>query len=144
MNSVVPMKKRKIIVTEDRYFWVKDMQTELTMDDIDHLFRTYQSTIEERDELLLKLSTVLIEFNFFKENDKKTRFFTGFTNWKLLSRFFDLVKEFIPTHASCKLSKFQMLVLTLMKLRLNSTFTDLGYRFLVDATTASRIFHRCI
>lgn len=114
------------------------------MDEIDHLFEYYQRVVEERDELLLKLSTVLIDFNYFKDNDKTTRFFTGFTNWKLFSRFFDLVKNFIPTHFNCKLSQFQMLVLTLMKLRLNSTFTDLGYRFQIDGTTASRTFHRCI
>lgn len=120
------------------------MQTELSMDDIDRLFRYYQETVEERDALLLKLSTVLIDLNFFKENDKKTRFFTGFTNWRLFSRFFDLVKDFLPSHFNCKLSKFQMLVLTLMKLRLNSTFTDLGYRFQISGNTASTTFHRCI
>lgn len=114
------------------------------MNDIDHLFRCYQETVEERDNLLLKLSSVLMGFNYFKGNDKKTRFFTGFTNWKLFIGFFDLVKEFLPTHFNCKLSKFQMLVLTLMKLRLNSTFTDLGYRFQVNGDTASRTFHRCI
>lgn len=114
------------------------------MNDIDLLFQYYQTTVDERDELLLKLSTVLIDFNYFKDSDKKTRFFTGFPNWKLFSRFFDLVKNFIPTHFNCKLSKFQMIVLTLMKLRLNATFTDLGYRFQIDGNTASRTFHRCI
>lgn len=114
------------------------------MNDIDLLFEYYQRTVDERDELLLKLSTALIDLKYFKDNDKKTRFFTGLTNWKLFNRFFDLVKDFLPDHFNCKLSKFQMLVLTLMKLRLNSTFTDLGYRFQVDGNTASRTFHRCI
>lgn len=114
------------------------------MNDIDLLFQYYQETVDERDELLLKLSTLVIDFNYFKDNDKKTRFFTGFPNWKLLSRFFDLLKNFIPTHFNCKLSKFQMIILTLMKLRLNSTFTDLGYRFQIDGNTASRTFHRII
>lgn len=122
----------------------KEIQTDFTMNDIDLLFEHYQRTVDERDELLLKLSSVVIDFNYFKDNDKRTLFFTGFPNWNLLSKFFDLIKNFIPTHFNCKLSQFQMLVLTLMKLRLNPTFTDLGYRFQIDGTTAARTFHRCI
>ncbi len=144
LNSPIPIKKRKIVVTEEIFFLPKEVQTEFTMDDIDSLFEHYQRTVHERDELLVKLSTVLIDFNYFKDNDMKTRFFTGFPNWKLLNRFFDLVKNFIPSHFNCKLSKFQMIVLTLMKLRLNANFTDLGYRFQIVANTASRTFHRCI
>lgn len=144
LNSLIPSKKRKIIVTEERYFLPKEIQTEVTMNDIDILFEYYQTTVDERDELLLKLSTVLINFKYFENNDKKTRFFTGFPNWKLLCRFFDLVKNFIPTHFNCKLSQFQMIVLTLMKLRLNANFTDLGYRFQIAGNTASKTFHRCV
>lgn len=98
--------------------------------------------MEQRDALLLKISSLVIDFEFFKENDKKTRFYTGLTTWTLLNNLFETVKEFLPIHFNCKLTKFQMFVLTLMKLRLNLTFTDLGYRFQVDEKTASRYFHR--
>lgn len=37
-----------------------------------------------------------------------------------------------------------MFVLTLIKLRLNLTFSDLGYRFQIDEKTASKYFHRGI
>lgn len=145
MSSLFPMKKRKLTeIIEERMFLPKEIQSELTMSDIDLLFEYYQTTVDERDELLVRLSAVLIDFNYFKDNDKKTLFFTGFPNWKLLSKFFDIVKIFIPSHFNCKLSQFQMVVLTLMKLRLNATFTDLGYRFQIDGTTASKTFHRCI
>lgn len=144
LSSLIPLKKRKIVVTEEIFRLPKEIQTELTMEDIDSIFKYYQEAVNERDELLLKLSTLRIDFNYFKDSDKKTRFFTGFPNWKLLNRFFDLVKNFIPTHFNCKLSKFQMIVLTLMKLRLNANFTDLGYRFQIVGNTASRTFHRCI
>lgn len=77
-------------------------------------------------------------------NDKKTLFYTGLTTWQLLKNFFEMVEMFLPTHFNCKLSKFQMVALTLMKLRLNLSFTDLGYRFQVEVGTASRYFHRCI
>lgn len=127
-----------------KVFLPMGMQTEMTNKDIDLLFEYYQKTVDERDELLAKLSNSVIDFNFFKDNDKKTRFYTGLPNWIFLLRFFNLVKDFIPSHHKSKLSPFQILVLTLMKLRLNFTFTDLGYRFQVDGTTASRNFHRCL
>lgn len=75
---------------------------------------------------------------------KKTLFYTGLTTWTLFKNFYELVQIYLPIHFNCKLSSFQMLALTLMKLRLNLKFTDLGYRFQVDETTASRYFHRCI
>lgn len=143
-NNVAPAKKRKIEIIEQKFFFPMEIQTELTIQDIDQLFQYYQEAIEERNRLLLQISTLLIDFEFFNGNDNKTRFYTGLTTWKLLDRLFKLVEEFLPEHGNSKLSPFQMLVLTLMKLRLNLTFTDLGYRFQIDVATASRYFHRCV
>lgn len=137
------LKKRKLNI-EKRFFFPKAVQTELTSEDIDLLFLYYKNAVEERNELLIKISTLTIDVKFFENNDKKTRFYTGLTTWKLLNAFFKLVEPFLPEHGNAKLSPFQMLVLTLMKLRLNLTFTDLGYRFQIEANTASRYFHRCI
>lgn len=64
--------------------------------------------------------------------------------WTLLNNFYELIKEYLPTHHNCKLSRFQMTALILMKLRLNLSFTDIGYRFQVDVSTASRYFQRGI
>lgn len=99
---------------------------------------------KRENESLAKLATLVIDFNFFKGNNKKSKFFTGLPTWSILNNFFEMVKEFLPNHFNSKLSRFQMLVLTLMKLRLNSSFTDLGYRFGIDETTAARYFYRCI
>lgn len=142
--EVIPVKKRKIEIIEQRFFFPKDIQTELSIQDIDMLFKYYQESLEERNTLLMKISTLIIDVEFFKGNDKKTRFYTGLPTWSLLKNFCDLIEEFLPTHFNCKLSRFRMVVLTLMKLRLNLTFTDIGYRFQIDETTASRYFHRCI
>lgn len=108
------------------------------------LFKYYQEAVEERDALLLKISTLIIDVDFLKGNDKKARFYTGLSTWSLLNNFFKMVGGFLPNHFRCKLSQFQMLILTLMKLRLNLSFTDLGYRFQIDETTASRYFYRCL
>lgn len=139
-----PLKKRKIEIISQKFFLHKEIQTDLTSGDIDALLAYYKTAVEERKELLFKISTLVIDADFFKDNNKKTRFYTGFTTWSLLKNFYELVKDYIPNHFNSKLSPFQILVMTLMKLRLNFNFTDLGYRFQVDRTTISNNFHRCI
>ena len=42
------------------------------------------------------------------------------------------------------LTKFQQLLLTLKRLRLNLLVQDLAYRFSIHASTVSRTFHACI
>lgn len=141
---IPPLKKRKIEIIREQFFLHKEIQTDLTGDDINALFLYFKNAVEERKELLFKISTLVIDVDFFKGNDKKTRFYTGLTTWSLLNNFYELVKEYIPNHFNSKLSQFQILAMTLMKLRLNFNFTDLGYRFQVDRTTISNNFHRCI
>ncbi|KAG4070979.1 hypothetical protein HA402_001416 [Bradysia odoriphaga] len=144
LNTMLEPVKKKIRITKIQNFVPKGIQTDFTGSDIDLLFKNFQESVEERNELFLKMATMVIDFEYFKENNKKTLFYTGFPTWSLLSKFFEMIKEFLPHHFNCKLSRFQMVALTLMKLRLNLSFTDLGYRFRVDETTASRYFYRCI
>ncbi len=141
---LVPLKKRKFEIIEQIIFFDRGIQTDMTSDDIEHLFRRYQEAVEDRDKLLLQLANLVIDVKFFKNNDKRTIFFTGLPSWDVLNHFFKLVEPFLPEHGNCKLSPFQMLVLMMMKFRLNSSFTDLGYRFQVDGNTTSRYFHRCV
>lgn len=139
-----PLKKRKIEIITEQFFLHKEVQTDLTCDDITALFFYFKNAVEERKEMLFKISTLVIDIDFFKGNDQKTRFYTGLTTLSLLNNFYELVKDYIPSHFNSKLSRFQILVMTLMKLRLNFNFTDLGYRFQVDRTTVSKNFERCI
>lgn len=140
----LPLKRKRIHIIEEKMFLPRSVQTELTSEEIDLLFQHYQEAVQERNQLLLKISTLVIDVKFFENDDTKTRFYTGLTTWKLLDSVFKLVEIYLPEHGNAKLSPFQMFVLTLMKLRLNLTFTDLGYRFQVDDVTVSRYFHKCI
>lgn len=139
-----PLKKRKIEIITQKFFLHKEIQTDLTAGDINALFLYFKNAVEERKEMLYKISTLVIDVDFLKGNNKKTRFYTGLNTYSLLNNFFELVKDYIPSHFNSKLSPFQILVMTLMKLRLNFNFTDLGYRFQVDRTTISKNFDRCI
>lgn len=144
IDSVLPLKKKRIHIIEQIFFMPKEIQTDLSLNDIDLLFKYYQEAVDERNQLLTRISTMIIEVDYFKGNDKKSRFYTGLTTWSLLESFVELVKDFLPSHFNCKLNRFQMVVLTLIKLRLNLTFTDIGYRFQIDETTAARYFYRCL
>jgi hypothetical protein len=57
---------------------------------------------------------------------------------------FNIVSSAIPHHSAMKLTSFEWFILTMMRLRLDLPYFDLGYRFGVSDTTASRIFSKWI
>lgn len=142
--SLLPEMKRKIKIIEQKFYFPMEVQTELTVADINNLFKHYQELVEDRNQLLLQISNLTLDYEYFRGNDKKTLFYTGLPTWKLLNHLFKWVEMFLPEHGNCKLSPFQMFILTLMKLRLNLLFTDLAYRFQIQVSTASNYFHRCL
>ena len=74
----------------------------------------------------------------FKEDDK-VKHYTGLCYKTLMALFIYLEPNI--THTSRRyLTKFQKLVLVLMKLRLNLGIQDLGYRFKVSPSCVSKIF----
>lgn len=74
----------------------------------------------------------------FKEDDK-VKHYTGLCYKTLLTLFTYLEPNITHTSRS-SLTKFQKLVLLLMKLRLNLGIRDLGYRFNVSPSCVSKIF----
>lgn len=78
--------------------------------------------------------------------DKRTRFYTRLPNYGVFRIVFNTLEQYLPfeKHQNSKLSNVQVLTLTLMKLRLGCTFTDLAYRFDIDIATASKLFYRCL
>ena len=72
-------------------------------------------------------------------NDEKVKFYTGIPNSKVLVAIFNFVKDHIKCSRSI-LSKFEKFSLTLMRMRLNLTLTDLAYRYCVSKSTTSTVF----
>lgn len=91
-----------------------------------------------------KLDLLTINENFYSSNDRNTLFYTGLPSYRYMDKVFKLVESHISHSQNCSLTKFQQFALTLMKLRHNFPFEDLGHRFSISRTTASRCFYSCI
>ena len=80
----------------------------------------------------------------FKGNDGKLCFFTGLPSWDILQKLFKYVHPCLSSTSRSLLTPFQQLLLTLMRLRLNLSCADLGFRFNIHMSTVSRIFTQVI
>jgi len=78
-----------------------------------------------------------------RSNEKVLRFYTGFSSFMVLMALFNLVSAAIPEGGAAKLTQFDYFI-SLMKLRLNASNYDLGFRFGVSESTVSRVFTKWI
>ena len=74
----------------------------------------------------------------FENNDDKVKYFTGLPSYSILLSLFAYLELYIP--AKPLLNKFQLLMLTLIHLRLNLPLQLLSYQFNVSVSTVSRYF----
>ncbi|XP_060785582.1 uncharacterized protein LOC132891725 isoform X2 [Neoarius graeffei] len=80
----------------------------------------------------------------FKNDPEKVQFYTGLPNYFVFETVMWLLVPHMKGDNSAKLSKFQQLLLTLMRLRLDLRNQDLAYRFGVKVSTVTRTVHRII
>ena len=122
--------------------------------DIEKMKEDFEKLKKDHHELLLKTAgetelaiqvqtkREVFGVDEFSGNDEKVRFFTGLTNWEILSKLFEFVRPYLVGHQS--LTPFQQLMITLMRLRLASSGVELGYHFNIHPSTVSRIFSHVI
>ena len=79
-----------------------------------------------------------------KNNEKTLRFYTGLSSFTVLMALFGLVSVSVPEPRAAKLSHFDCFILTLMKLRLNASNYDLGFRYGVSESTICRALTKWI
>lgn len=75
-------------------------------------------------------------------DDKKCRYFTGLTCGSLLKNLFEQLYDIIPNFDA--ISKEQILILTLRKIRLNEPFATLSYLYNLHPTTISNYFYETV
>ena len=103
-----------------------------------------RNSTTELNELKKQLLNIEISRQAFSGNDDKTKFYTGIPNFVLLTHVFNLVAPHVKHTSTNVLSQFQEFLITLMKLKLNSPFQDLAFRFSIFASTVSRVFDKWI
>ena len=78
----------------------------------------------------------------FEGNDDKTKYYTGLPTFALLWTLFTYLEPHLPVKKT--MDKFQLLIMTLMRLRLNLPLQLLSYEFGVHQSTISRLFAETI
>ncbi|XP_055623695.1 uncharacterized protein LOC129767100 [Toxorhynchites rutilus septentrionalis] len=83
-------------------------------------------------------------FEDFSQNDDKCKYFTGL-NYNVFKFLFGFLEPYFPQPTgSCKITKFQIFIFTLAKLRLDLDLTLIAYMSGVHVSTVSRYFRKCI
>ena len=114
-------------------------QTELVGNTIAAIQEELQRLLAENIKLKEKVASTTINEEFFKDNET-VKEYTGLPNISTLTVLYNCVKEFIPHTGSSALTKFQQLILVLMRLRLNSSHFELAKKFGINRSTSSKIF----
>ncbi|XP_056152611.1 uncharacterized protein LOC130127078 isoform X2 [Lampris incognitus] len=106
------------------------------MDEINQL-------LEENRVLNEELLQMKMDEHFFKGDDAKVRYYTGLPSFAVMM---GLLMQLLPClpQTGQKLSPFQMLLLTLMRLRLNISIQHIVYFFSIDQKTVSTVFRDTI
>ena len=117
-------------------------QTDLTVVDLADLEHDYHQRVTELSEV--RDAKGYPDQDDLKNDEKLLRFYTGLSSFTVLMAVFNFVSAAIPEVPATKLANFQSSFLTLMKMRLNVSNYDLGFRFGVSASTVSRVFSKWI
>ena len=95
---------------------------------------------EEFEYLFVSVPEKPFDENWFMGDNDKVSFYTGLPGFDVLMTVFRHVSPHV-LRKSMTLTKFQEVIMTVMKLRLSMPFQDLAYRFGISRPTVSRIFN---
>ena len=118
------------------------IQIDLNMQDLSNMEFDNQKCIEEL-QTLQGHSTGYPSKEQLQDNSKLLLFYTGLQSFTILMAIF-VVKKGVSHSGYYKLSEFDSFLLTLMKLRLNLSNYDLGFRFGISLSTVGRVFRKWI
>lgn len=110
----------------------------VNFDDILKALKKENQTLRESVE---KMS---LSESSLRNDAEKVKFYTGLPNYFVLETVMWLLAPHMDGMKNVKLSKFQQLLLTLMRLRLDLRNQDLAYRFGVKVGTVTRIVHQMV
>lgn len=122
----------------------KCVGTDLTMDLLTKQELVLQDQVVSIGTMRHKLLHASLTISNLDGNDYKTKYLTGLKYYATLKILYDNLEPFLLRKESHILNKEQLLLLTLMKLRLGEDFKSLAFRFNVSEPVVSKAFHSCI
>ena len=99
---------------------------------------------EENHKLSRTLESFQMSIDSFEANPKRLKFYTGLDSIHAFKAIFNLIAPVIEDHHLSSLPKFSQFLMVVIKLRLNLSDQDLGYRFGVSQSTVSKIWIKLI
>ncbi|TDH06567.1 hypothetical protein EPR50_G00114840 [Perca flavescens] len=99
---------------------------------------------KENQTLRESVDKMSLSENSLRNDAEKVKFYTGLPNYFVLETVMWLLAPHMNGMKTAKLSKFQQLLLTLMRLRLDLRNQDLAYRFGVKVGTVTRTVHQMV
>lgn len=106
----------------------------------------YQQIIEEDQQKIAVLEDQMRKLKYtpemFENDDKRTEYFTGLDSFVTMITLFNTCENELPM--SSTLTKFEIYILTLLKLRLKLPLQYLGYQFGVTPKAAHFYFNECL
>lgn len=129
---------------EDPVVRTIECQTYVTVESLEARKKELAEKRLELLELRAKVSLTGLSKEEFAKSEAKTKFYTGLPNFLVLSQVFNLCEPWISQTNRSALTKFEQLILALMRLKLNLSLQDLAYRFGISTATASRVFNKLI
>ncbi|VEN60954.1 unnamed protein product, partial [Callosobruchus maculatus] len=119
-------------------------QTDITMEEIEQLEKKIGVTMEEIEQLEKKIEVSPFGLLENQNDTDKWKFYTGYEYQFLNKIIFPTIANYITSSSITKLSSFNQLLLTMIKLRLDLQFEDLAYNFYIAPSTASTCFTNVI
>lgn len=99
---------------------------------------------KENQALRESVEKMSLSESSLRNDAEKVKFYTGLPNFFVLETVMWLLAPHMDAMKNAKLSKFQQLLLTLMRLRLDLRNQDLAYRFGVKVGTVTRTVHQMV
>ncbi|XP_077535621.1 uncharacterized protein LOC144147377 [Haemaphysalis longicornis] len=117
-------------------------QTEESSSIVECLKKDNAALRTQLQEAKEKLQRLEITQAMFEQDRNRVKFYTGLPSFAMLLALFNLLEKSIPSGPRNVLTRFQEMLLTLMRLRLGVPLQDLAYRFNVSQATATRVVER--
>ena len=114
------------------------------MYELDRQHKALQVTLVENAKMKEKSKEVAFDESKLKENDHVTKYLTGLPSWQHLNVLVTTLSPVMTNSSKNALSKFQEIILVLMRLRLGLPLQLLAALFHIDTSTSCRIFHRVL